>query len=175
MADEEEPLPEYRGDAGEESIGPDIGLSTDATTLDTIELCSANLPQIWQRILGALKGLVATHAQKSTSVAISGPNHLVLSFPKRYHVSAEYLMRSEESLRQIGQQITGQTLRFSTTLVEGPAEPEVVRPKPSPRSPLPNVEQSQDPLLRQLMQVFEGTLVRADPLPPSDDSPSEPA
>src|SRR6185369_15184376 len=57
--------------------------------------------EIWAQVITLLSDMTKAHAKNVASVAISGPNQLVLTFPKSYHLSKSNFDRSPDQVRRI--------------------------------------------------------------------------
>jgi DNA polymerase-3 subunit gamma/tau len=122
--------------------------------------------QIWTQVLAILSDMTKTHAKNVSRAAISGPNTLVLMFPKGYHLSKQYLERSPEQIRRIEnalEHVVGAAIRVS--LAEDDRESSAPR-EPRKEAPLANAnnapEPERDALVRRAMSVFGATVVKTE-------------
>ena len=111
--------------------------------------------------------MVKSKARNVSQIAITGPNHLVLTFPRSYHFSKEYFERSPEHLGKVEkalEQVVGKPVRVAlkvdeTVLEKAPAAPsasrETNRAKPSGTA-------DGDPLVQRALSVFGATVVRVE-------------
>jgi DNA polymerase III subunit gamma/tau len=124
--------------------------------------------EILSQVISMLSDMAKSHAKNVCHTAILGPNTLVLTFPKSYHLSKQYFERSPEQLRRIEkalEQVVGRPIRVNLTVDESIATP---RPtEPSGRG-LGNTEErkpsdaDQDPLVQRAIAVFGATVVRVE-------------
>ncbi len=149
-----------------------------------IPLAPENVPLIWQQVHNQVGPLLASDLKKGTSLAISGPNTLVVRFPSSYNhpgnpfLDPVRLGRVEEALRKI----TGQacTLRQEYQGEEAaaassgaPEESET----PVSRSRRQREEALSQPLVRRAMEVLGAQIVHLEEdfgaaLPPAEDRTS---
>ena len=145
--------------------------------------------EIWQQVISRVGFTIGNELRKASSLAISGPNALVILFPASYNFGERFLdatrvARVEEALAQI----TGQswTLRLENQKASG-NEPQVAPPEAAePASlklrrtknelgQLALVAKAQEALGAQIMQVEEGfgAMMPAEPLVPKGSVPEE--
>ncbi|MCI0464905.1 MAG: DNA polymerase III subunit gamma/tau [Gemmataceae bacterium] len=150
--------------------GSDTPAGNGAST--ALPLTPENLPQLWQRILGQLgQTFLAAALGKANSIAISGPNTLVIRFDASYNRECERCQEPTQVkfLEQLFRQLTGQSwnLRFETAaLVGGPS----VSPAPGTegsetslaRSRRQKEEALQAPLLQRAVDVLGAQVVEMD-------------
>ncbi len=130
-------------------------------------LTSESLPEIWAEVLTQIGRMTASHYEKASLPAISGPNALVLRFPTRYNSESEYcqepsrIQRIEQSLRSI----TGQPWQLRIEVTGNAAAPVSTVPvetTPLPRSRLKRAEVEQEPLVKRAIDVLDAQVVQID-------------
>jgi hypothetical protein len=111
--------------------------------------------------------MVKSKAKNVSGVAISGPNHLVLTFPRSYHFSKEYFERSPEHLGKVEralEQVVGRAVRVTLTVDETAAEnslPASTASGETSRAVTPG-NADRDPLVQRAVSVFGATVVRVE-------------
>lgn len=141
--------------------GPEPEVSAVALSADT-------LPGIWTQVLANIGPMLGAEVKKCGLPAISGPNSLVLCFPRAYNHALELcqdpnrLSRIQESLNRI----SGQAWVLRVQSVPDPIGMEAAKaePAPEPARPKENPKDAaeKDPLVRKALEVFGGQIVRAD-------------
>jgi hypothetical protein len=123
--------------------------------------------EIWSQVISSLTDMTRSHARNVSRAAISGPNQLVLTIPKSYHLSKQYFERSPDQLGKleaavesaVGRRIA---LRFevddSSPATESTAEPRPGRPEFEKKIS----EASRDPLVQKAIAAFGATIVRVE-------------
>lgn len=108
--------------------------------------------------------MAKANAKNVSSTAISGPNKLVLSFPKSYHLSKQYFERSVEQLAKIEralERVVGRSIRVDLVLDE--TEVASRRPESSPAAVREETGAAErDPLVQRAIAVFEAAVVRVE-------------
>lgn len=119
---------------------------------------------IWTQVLSGLSDMAKANAKNVSSTAISGPNKLVLSFPKSYHLSKQYFERSAEQLAKIEralERVVGRSIRVDLVLDE--TEVASRRPESSPAAVREETGAAErDPLVQRAIAVFEAAVVRVE-------------
>jgi DNA polymerase-3 subunit gamma/tau len=119
---------------------------------------------IWSQVISLLSDMTKSHAKNVIHTAISGPNQLVLTFPKSYHLSKQNFERSPEQLRRVEaavEQVVGREVRIALALRE--AEPAVVESRPSRgETERRQQELENDPLVQRVLAAFGGSVVRVE-------------
>ena len=142
-------------------------LNIEAASVPQIPFESGRENEIWSQVIGLLSDMTKSHAKNVATVAISGPNQLVLTFPKSYHLSKSHFDRSPDQLRRIEaavEQVVGRSVRvllnLSHTEAPPPAEPEtrMTRAETERRQ----LEAGNDPLVQRALTAFGATLVRVE-------------
>lgn len=132
---------------GDESAGP-----------GHLKLIDENLQEIWRQVQARIPVILSDMAAMATTVAISAPNRLAVTFDEKYTSCKKYcetpqsMSRLELALREI----TGQTVRFDMAVQSksSDSETETVNKKgvASQRERL--MEKSRHPLVRQAIELF---------------------
>jgi DNA polymerase-3 subunit gamma/tau len=134
-----------------------------------IPLSDASLPRIWAEFLAQAGPMTAGQLQKAQTLAIIGPNALVLRFEARYTGEREYcqdptrVARMEEALRRI----TGHACQIRVEVVRGSAlansNESADDPENSPsRYRRQRAEAEKEPLLKRAMEVLGAQIVQFD-------------
>ncbi|MFO1021916.1 MAG: DNA polymerase III subunit gamma/tau [Planctomycetales bacterium] len=133
-----------------------------------LELTADSATEVWSQVLEKIPGLLRDHARKASSVAISGPNQLVVNFPKGYDIQRNACEQGQSRLEPLIQQVTGKPVKFlfrtvdvspaeKTALSETPAEPtEKKRSAAARKGEIPS-----DPLVQKALELFGG-IVRTE-------------
>jgi hypothetical protein len=111
--------------------------------------------------------MVKSKARNVSRVAISGPNHLVLTFPRSYHFSKEYFERSPEHLGKVEkalEQVVGRAVRVTLTVDEAVAENSTPAPTGSAEASrgVTSGNADRDPLVQRAVSVFGATVIRVE-------------
>jgi DNA polymerase-3 subunit gamma/tau len=123
--------------------------------------------EIWAQVIALLSDMTKSHAKNVASVATSGPNQLVLTFPKSYHLSKSHFDRSPDQLRRIEaavEQVTGTAVRVLLNLSQAEAAP-VAEPETRMtrgEAERRHQEAENDPLVQRALAAFGATLVRVE-------------
>src|SRR5262249_14299464 len=128
---------------------------------------------IWSQVTLLLTDMAKSNAKKVSRTAISGPNTLVLMFPRSYDLSRQYFERSSEQLGRIEralEKVVGRPIKVSLAVDESVT---ALRGTPSPPTSKREVAESKsadgsrDPLVQRALSVFGATVVRVEtgPLP----------
>ena len=101
--------------------------------------------------------------QRTLSIAIPGPNQLVMVFPRQYHLAVTSLDRPEMlgQLEKLVQGIVGHPVRVKLR-VEESQTPKTAVPAPVTRGPVASRDVEQDPVVSKLVTVFGAQIVRVD-------------
>ncbi len=137
-------------------------------SVETIPFESGREPEIWTQVLTLLSDMTKTNAKNVSRPAISGPNTLVLTFPKSYHLSKQYLERSPEHLGRVEkalETVVGRSIRVTlavddsaTAARENPIKKPVEQSNSSTKTPEP----SSDPLVQRAMAVFGAIVIKTE-------------
>lgn len=146
---------------------------------ETIPFEPGRESDIWSQVMLLLSDMTKSNAKNVASTAISGPNALVLTFPKSYHFSKQYFERSTEQLGRVEkalERVVGKPIRVSLRVDESVPQaraPQIeasVATKPAERKP---VDSNRDPLVQRAITVFGATVIRVENgtcLPPIQDA-----
>ena len=125
-------------------------------------LNAANADSLWKQAIGTIEDMTSDYAQKYDRVAISGPNHLVISFRAVYTFNKEYCERSErrKQIEQALANVVGQPVKIDFTLCQDdqtgsgqPAPPKLTRQQ--------RMRQIQEnPLVKKTVELFDGEIIR---------------
>jgi DNA polymerase III subunit gamma/tau len=127
------------------------------------EISAENAFNLWRQAAEKLGGLAADKALQASGVAVSGPNQLAVTFPKRYNFCRQFCERPEiiSQLSGIIEELTGASWRLEFCLADDepvkPAEPErgtTLRQR--------MYEACQRPFVRQAMELFDATAQRLE-------------
>ncbi len=170
---------EARGEPAADDVQPaeSAELMDDSSSEPTMPSGLQSLPdwspmelkQNWRRALDEINDMTADHAGLADSVAISGPNRLVVRFRQVYNASKSYCERPEkrEALEQAFEQVTGCRVRFEFELLK--EEPKRVETQPRPAIARTQLRQqvAKHPWVQRAVELFEAEIVNAD----RDDRP----
>jgi DNA polymerase-3 subunit gamma/tau len=146
--------------------GPGI---PDTPPEPAIEFSAENAVEIWNRALSRLSGMVVEQARHFDSVALSGPDRLVIRFKPMYDLAKGLCARPEQVARfeQALVEVTGQAIRVEFALAEEKAgETESSAKTVPPHQRLREV--ATHPLVRRAVELFGAQPVHVDP----PDSPT---
>lgn len=154
-----------RGDPAEMAIS---AVPTTAGQPERIPLEAGREREIWTQTLSLLTDMSKSNAKNVCRTAISGPNTLVLTFPKSYHFSKQYFERSPEQLGRIEkalERVVGQRVQV-TLIVDESVSPSL--PVPAEPSDLPGQadrnpgQADRDLLVQRAISVFGATVIRVE-------------
>jgi DNA polymerase-3 subunit gamma/tau len=118
----------------------------------------------WRQTLAELQDMTGDCASKFDSVAISGPNRLVVRFRKAYTTAKEFCERPEKRsrLEQTISRLTGRDVRIDFAVL--PDESQVSAPQQVAARPVASRRQRQaelqrHPLVRQAVELFDAEIV----------------
>jgi DNA polymerase-3 subunit gamma/tau len=157
----------------------DLGVTNSGGDANPTHLAASELSQpipfeagregeIWSQVTLLLTDMAKSNDKNVSRTAISGPNTLVLMFPRSYDLSRQYFERSSEQLGKIEralEQVVGRPIKISLAVDEAvtplrstksptTSNPEVSEPKPA--------DGSRDPLVQRALSVFGATVVRVE-------------
>lgn len=171
-----EPAPEPPADdAGQKKTldsddGHNLGRVEFAKSVSVADFVEGQEQEILSQIICRLEDMLKDSVKRASGVAILGPNRLDLQFPARYSFHKQYCERLDElkRLEQLAEQVTGQPVRVTCSLVEtGDANP----PERSPGTGQGKAEASRkmpdfrnDEFVQQALAVFGGSVERIVPL-----------
>lgn len=146
----------------------------------SISLTPENLKSIWGQALARLEDMTADHARQAESVAISGPNRLVIRFPRRYTFAKQNCDRPDRRARlaEAVSSVVGASITIDTELLPedhrspgGPAQ----RPAPPTNRRQRFRDAERHALVKQAMEIFDGeilTVLEPPPGPEPTEAPS---
>jgi DNA polymerase III subunit gamma/tau len=159
---------EDRAAAIDVSEGESPGTTIDSVpSIPKLNFEPGNEMEIWAQAVSLLSSMTKSHAKNVSSAAISGPNQLVLTFPKSYDLSRQNFERSPDQVRLLQEaveQVVGRPVRIVlATAVPGP-EP---GNEPKPTTSRPEIDQrkpdaANDQFVQKALAVFDATVVRVD-------------
>jgi DNA polymerase-3 subunit gamma/tau len=174
--------------ADEEKKTAETGVSLKnepAADSEAAPLTAALATGWWQQTLTELSDIVREHAAKYASLAISGPNRLVVRFPPEYDVSRTRCERPENrsKLEQTLAAVSGRALRLDFVTVEGSANGSNIRtngPRVAPTPAGPNRrarirELERHPLVRQAIEMFDAEVIQVLDAPKEESSEETPS
>ena len=141
----------------------DAGATAVATVSPPLELNDSNLLAIWKSAAAQLEGLIVDQALKADSVTISGPNCLVIGFPKRYNSCKTFCESTDRQteLKKALQQVTGRRMQLQfRTLDDDKALQVAMPPVVNRRQRMREV--ASHPTVRRAIELFDAELVRID-------------
>lgn len=127
--------------------------------------------EIWSQAVSLLTDMTKSQAQKASRTAISGPNQLVLSFPKSYHLSKQYFERSADQVNRLEkavERVVGRPVRITLELDETAPGPAVSSEVRNDANRAAADESDNDPLVKRAMEVFGARKVRSEPVTASN-------
>src|SRR5262249_3220740 len=118
----------------------------------------------WAEVLSQITDMLKDHAQQADSVAISGPNHLVVTFRKSYDLQRQFCEKPSNlsRLAKTATALAGRPIRVRQKSVETPAEAAPVAKELAARRAEENkrrAELANDPLVRKALDVFGGSMI----------------
>ena len=148
------------GDDAGSSISSSVSV-VEASALIPLE--SGREHDILTQMVSNLTDVTKSYAKNIHSLAISGPNQVVLSIPKRYHLSKTFLDRPDPlgRLEKTIAGIVGKSVRLlivldETTPEAAPSHLAEQRPQVNPRPS----ESNQDSFLNKVISVFEAKIIQ---------------
>ena len=162
MANVERKKPE---NLGESPLSPADSESVEP--VDAIPFEPGFETEIWAQVLSMLSDMTKTSAKNVSRTAISGPNALVLMFPKSYILSKQYLERSAEHTSRIEKTLERvvakpiKVLFAEDELAVAPVR-ELTKPVEKPKLNEKPVDPTSDPFVQRALSVFGATVVRVE-------------
>ncbi|MBS0264404.1 MAG: DNA polymerase III subunit gamma/tau [Planctomycetes bacterium] len=154
------------GSSENSGMAPESAL---AEPMVTIPFEAGRETEIWSQTLLQLSDMAKTNAKSVSRTAISGPNTLVLMFPKSYHFSKQSLERSPDNISRIErtlERVVGRPIRVmladddsaaTSTVKKEVRQTEVAAAKPEKA---PDAER--DSLVQRAISVFGATVVKTE-------------
>lgn len=123
--------------------------------------------EVWAQAITLLSDMTKAHAKNVAAVAISGPNQLVLTFPRSYHLSKSNFDRSPDQVRRIEaalEQVVGRPIRALLSLSQEEAAPVADAETRMTKAETERRQQEaeNDPLVQRALSAFGATLVRVE-------------
>jgi DNA polymerase III subunit gamma/tau len=139
-----------------------------------------NADRIWAQVVSEINDMLKSHVKAVSKAAISAPNSLELTFPRRYHFAKRFC-EQPDALRRIegiASRLTGQRVRISLVVGKesagsGPSE-EKTASQPATRSGR-TFKPEEDEFVTAVMETFSAQCVRIDPVAPRLTGSDEPA
>lgn len=155
--------------SGESVTPPAQGVARPA-----VEFQPGNESALLAQLLANLNDITRDHLRRASALAISGPNHLEISFPESYDFSRRYCERPEVlgRLESVTERLTGKPVSVRFRVI--PGEPEAAPPKPGKRgTDRGQSETPDDPFVQQAMTIFGATSWRVQEVPTTTDAPAQ--
>jgi DNA polymerase-3 subunit gamma/tau len=169
QASAQKKTPDVRADNGSDASTPSPPIEEPTDPLDV-----PTALRHWRQMIAELGDMTGDCASKFDSIAISGPNHLVVRFAKAYNTAKEFCERPDKRsrLEQTLAQLAGRRLRLDFVLLEGDSQPQAttqVAPRPPASRRQRQAEVQRHPLVRAAMEMFDGEVVQVIDPPPKED------
>lgn len=133
------------------------------STASQAELTAENLPMIWKEALASIEDMTADFASKCDSVAIFGPNRVVVRFRKAYNKEQcqrpERKNRLEQALSQVAGVAVGVEFELLAELPGGAGAAKAVVSPVQSRDALAR-EARKHPLVKQAVELFDAVVDR---------------
>jgi DNA polymerase-3 subunit gamma/tau len=134
--------------------------------------------QAWRQTLAELGDMTSDCAAKFDSLAISGPNRLVVRFKKAYITAKEFCERPERRsrLELVMSRLTGRTVRIDFALSADEPQrtaTQQVAPRPQASRRQRQAELQRHPLVRQAVEMFDAEIVNVVEPPPTDEETAD--
>lgn len=119
-------------------------------------------------MLEEINDLLRSHVKQVSKAAISAPNKLELTFPRKYHFSKRYCEKPEviSRLEQIAERISGQNLRVSLVVSEDDEAAPDSQTAEAGRPPAVQTQRTyrpeDDEFVATVMTAFDAECVRVD-------------
>jgi len=125
-------------------------------------LAPSTADRLWKQALGVIEDMTSDYAQKYDRVAISGPNHLVISFRAKYTFNKEYCEKPERRklIEQALAEVVGTPVRIDFDLLKDEAAEAGKPPAPKLTRQQRMRQIQENPLVRQAIEMFDGEIVR---------------
>ncbi len=150
---------------GEEDVTtPKSALSNEGESEKAKILSDADARGLWSQILSSIEDMTAEYASGASSVAISAPNRLVVTFPLGYTLHKDSCERPERraKIEQAAREIAGGYVGFEFRVDLAREAPK--RPKPTAASRVQALrEVEKHPFVREVMEMFDAEVTRLAP------------
>jgi DNA polymerase-3 subunit gamma/tau len=154
--------PQSEGPAREKKTDhpPNSGPASPVVTPERQPEMSDSPESIWKQTLSEFEDITSDYGSAYDRVAISAPNHLVVSFKAGYTLQKEGCERPERKARieQVLRRITGRTIRVDFVVL-----PEQVAATPAQRPPSMRQrirETGQHPFVKEAAELFDAEVTR---------------
>ncbi len=156
-------LPESAKKKEESAKGPSIPSQAVARP-GGASLAGVDAQQLWQQSLAILEGILATYAAQASRAAISAPNLLVVTFPKRYNSAKAFCEQPQqaEKIARAVAEVSGGDVRLSFVVTEEDAPAAAPKPQRTMASRDRVRETMKHPLVARAMELFEAEPQRVD-------------
>ncbi len=152
---------------------PQSGPCENVVPKELIPFEAGRESDILSQVLLLLSDMAKSNAKNVSSAAISGPNTLVLTFPKSYHFSKQFFDKSPEQLKRVEkaiEQVVGRPVQASLAVDESNAQAPEIRIDSPARESRPDAEPRQqqlaeaerDVLVQRALSVFGATVVKTE-------------
>jgi len=146
----------------EENAPPATPESQASPSLPRFELVAGREQEFWEELLSQIKDILRDNLRRATLDATSGPNQLVLAFPKSYDVARTYCERQLSRLQQLAAGLAGRPIRIAFKTVEGEPVIRAAAPKPQPEMVRRGADPGNDPLVLKALAEFGGAVVKVE-------------
>ncbi len=158
----------------------------DATTVQQEQLPelppldNSSALAVWRQTLAELQDMTGDCASKFDSVAISGPNRLVVTFRKAYTTAKEFCERPDKRsrLEQVLSRLSGRNVRIDFAVQDDESQvstSQQVAARPSVNRRQRQAEMQRHPLVRQAVELFDAEIVTiVDPVASEVESTDHP-
>ncbi|MDA0590531.1 MAG: DNA polymerase III subunit gamma/tau [Planctomycetota bacterium] len=161
---------------------PEADSTTSFAAAGRVEVAFApeNADRIWSQVVSEINDMLKSHVKTVSKAAISAPNCLELTFPRRYHFAKRFC-EQPDALRRIEgivSRLTGQHVRISLIVGEGPVESSPSQETPSSKSADRrgrDFKPEEDEFVAAIMETFSAQCVRVDPVAPRLTAPDDTA
>ncbi|MFP6675151.1 MAG: DNA polymerase III subunit gamma/tau [Pirellulaceae bacterium] len=154
-----------RKKTGEEAVTtPKSAVSNEGESEKAKILSDADARGLWSQILSSIEDMTAEYASGASSVAISAPNCLVVTFPLGYTLHKDSCERPERraKIEQAAREIAGGYVGFEFRVDSAREAPK--RPKSTAASRVQALrEVEKHPFVREVMEMFDAEVTRLAP------------
>jgi len=121
---------------------------------------------ILAQVISNLSDMTKSHAKNITHLAISGPNHVVFTIPRSYHLSKQYLERPDQlgRLEKLVTRIVGRSVRVVLAVdesINAPSEaiPSAPKAGQSVEGGMRRLDLEHDPFVQKVIAVFGAKVI----------------
>jgi DNA polymerase-3 subunit gamma/tau len=146
-------------------IGAENEPEVSAKVVEHPSLAPQQVLGMWQQALATIDDMASAYASKAASVAISGPNRLVVRFRKAYTQALQFCQRADrmQRIEQALAEVGDRPWQIEFELL--PDEPESPSARNVPRLATPNRMQriravEKHPLIRSAIELFDAEVVK---------------